>query len=397
MTKVQATQSFLVCGLAVALLAGLPGFLRQMRGVDSQGLILVNGRIEGTEVSVGTKQAGRVAKFVVDEGKEVKPGDLIAELDSEELQATYEQTQANVAQAKHNLQSSKEQVIRAEAELEKARIAMSLSEEQVELGIKQADLAVEEAKAAVAQTKAQQHIAETSFNHAQALMKKDAASDLEYSNAKDQLDSAKASAEMVNRKLEQAEKSYQLAVSRKADIRIRQHDITVMESTVRQANAAVGIAEAQVRSAEALSRIAEVSLKDTKVYAPCSGIVVSRVVEPGEVVDAGTTLAVVVDFDHLYLKAYLPTTMINKIPLETPAKVYIDGCADAFDARVTKTNKQAEFTPKNVDTPQQRVKLVFGLELTVANPDRKIKPGVPADGVVRIDPKAEWKTPDDLR
>jgi HlyD family secretion protein len=395
--KVQTTQTVLVCGLAVALLAGLPGFLRHMRTGDNPGLVLVNGRIEGTEVSVGTKQAGRVAQLLVDEGAEVKAGELIAALESEELKATCEQTRANVDQAKGNLQSAKEQVIRAEAELEKARIALSLAEEQVELGIKQSDLAVEEAKAAVAQTQAQLHIAETAYNHAQTLMKKDAASDLEFSNAKDQLDASKAGAEMVSRKLEQAEKAYQLSVSRKADIRIRQHDITVMESTVRQAHAAVGIAEAQVKSAEALARIAQVSLDDTKIYAPCSGVVVSRVVEPGEVIDAGTTLAVIVDFDHLYLKAYLPTTMINSVSLNTPAKIYIDGCAEAFDGRVTKTNKQAEFTPKNVDTPQQRVKLVFGLEITVANPDRKIKPGVPADGVVRIDPQAEWKTPDDLR
>ena len=121
-------------------------------------------------------------------------------------------------------------------------------------------------------------------------------------------------------------------------------------------------------------------------------------VEPGEIVAAGSTVAVLIDFDRLHLKAYLPNKLIGKVTLNDPARVFLDAYPDThFDAKVTKIHQQAEFTPKTVDTPQQRVRLVFGLELTVANKDRRVKPGMPADGVIQIDKQAAWKTPADLR
>ena len=101
---------------------------------------------------------------------------------------------------------------------------------------------------------------------------------------------------------------------------------------------------------------------------------------------AGATTLVVIDFSKLYLKGYLPSNRISQIKLNDPARIFLDAFpGKTFDARITKINQQAEFTPKSVDTPQQRVKLVFGhVELRVTNNGSHLfKPGMPADAVIQ--------------
>jgi len=395
--KVRIAQATLVFGIAAGVLIGLPGFARRVGARVHEGLILVNGRIEGREVAVGTKLPGRVLRLYVVEGQQVKAGQLLAELEADDVRASYEQVRANVQQAQHNLRSAKEQVIRSQQQLAKAKLALRLTTEQTELAVKQAAAAVAEAKAGVAQAEARLNTAKTVYDHAKALQG-EAASNREFTDARDSWEAHKAAVQIAKCRLEQANKAHELAVCSKSQVQMCKYDLAVMESTVRQAEEAVGIAQAQVKAAEALAKIIEIKLKEAKINAPCDGVVVTRVVEPGEVVPAGATIAVVIDFDRLYMKAYLPNKLIGKVKLNDPARVFLDAFANRhFEARVTKIHQQAEFTPKNVDTPQQRVKLVFGLELTVVNTERLVKPGMPADGVIRIEKAAPWRSPADLR
>lgn len=398
MKKVYLAQTTLVFGLAAGLAIGVPTFIWRVSGTSHKGVLLVNGRIEGIEVAIGTKLPGRIAKMHVQEGQEVRANTLLVELESHDVEAALEQARANVRQAKHNYGSSNEQVIRAEAQLKKARTGLDLVRKQTDLMIQQARSAVLEAEAAVEQASALESRAQTDFDHSQQLRKEKAATDLEYAFATDALKAQKAAVRMVRHKLDQARHNLAMAEAKTSEISMQENDIVVMESTVRQAKAAVQIAKAQLDAAEASARILELQLKDTKIYAPCDGVVVTRVMEPGEIVTAGATVLVVVDFDKLYLKGYLPNTEISRVKLNDPARLFLDAFPDkSFDARVTKVNSQAEFTPKNVDTPQQRVKLVFGVELRVDNADRIFKPGMPADAVIRTDPAVPWCTPGDLR
>lgn len=398
MKKVSLAQTTLVFGIAAGVIIGVPSFLSRLDISNRTGVILVNGRIEGTEVAIGTKLPGRVARVLVHEGQEVRAGTLLVELETTDLQAALEQAQANVNQAQHNLDNAKEQVCRAESQLAKSEIGLGLVRLQTELSIQQAQAAVREAEAAVDQARAMRDKVKTEFEHADKLQRANAASDLEYTFARNGLEAQEAGLRMAQLRLEQARDAHKIAESRVSEIKMQEHDVAVMKSTVRQAKAGVGIAQAQLAAAKASERICQIQLKDTQIVAPCDGMVVSRVAEPGEVVSAGSTVLVLVDFDQLYLKGFLPNQQYSQVKLGDPARIFLDAFPDTiFDARVTKINQQAEFTPKTVDTPQQRVKMVFGLELRVDNSSRLFRPGMPADAVIKVDPQAEWCEPNDLR
>jgi HlyD family secretion protein len=119
-------------------------------------------------------------------------------------------------------------------------------------------------------------------------------------------------------------------------------------------------------------------------------------VELGERVEIGTPLFTLVDLDSLYVKVYVPEPSIGKVTLGQEARVHVDTYPGrAFPARVTRISQEAEFTPKNVETREERVKLVFAVEIALAeNPGGILKPGMPADVALRWQPGAPWGMPD---
>lgn len=158
--------------------------------------------------------------------------------------------------------------------------------------------------------------------------------------------------------------------------------------------------EADVQSAalrEARAALGEQQryLDEMTVRAPTAGTVLVRTIERGEWVQPGTPLFSMVDLNQLYLKIYVPEPDIGKIVHGQPARVHIDAFPKRFfPARVSKIASEAEFTPKNVETREERVKLVFAVELALDdNPDGALKPGMPADAVVRLEDGPEWITP----
>ena len=97
---------------------------------------------------------------------------------------------------------------------------------------------------------------------------------------------------------------------------------------------------------------------------------------------------VMVDLNRLYLKVYVPEPEIPKLKLGDPAQITVDAFPGrTFPARITRIYDEAEFTPKNVETKEERVKLVFGVELTLVQPDPALKPGMPADCAIRWEKK----------
>ncbi|MBI4352962.1 MAG: efflux RND transporter periplasmic adaptor subunit [Candidatus Omnitrophica bacterium] len=134
-------------------------------------------------------------------------------------------------------------------------------------------------------------------------------------------------------------------------------------------------------------------LEDTKIKAPIKGTVVTKIVQPGEVIVAGTPVVSLVNMDDLYLKVFLTTDKVGKVGVGDEARVHPDAFPDqAFEAVVEKISEKAEFTPKNVETKSQRAKLVFEIKLKIKeNKDHKLKPGMPAEALIKIDKKAVWK------
>jgi HlyD family secretion protein len=118
-------------------------------------------------------------------------------------------------------------------------------------------------------------------------------------------------------------------------------------------------------------------------------------VDIGEVVTAGAPLFEVVDLDRLYLKVYVPEIQIGKIRLNLQARIYTDAFPDRpFEATVRYIASKAEFTPKEIQTPDERVKLIYAVKLYLKeNPDHQLTPGLPADAVIRWKEDVAWVSP----
>jgi multidrug resistance efflux pump len=139
-------------------------------------------------------------------------------------------------------------------------------------------------------------------------------------------------------------------------------------------------AQAQVDLAQTALGVIQAQMDKMSVTAPVDGIVLTRLVEPGEVVAPGATLLTVGPLEQLTITVYIPEDIYGTINLGQVALVNVDSFpGETFEAIVTRIADQAEFTPRNVQTQEDRRTTVFAVELGIDNPDGKLKPGMPAD------------------
>ncbi len=205
---------------------------------------------------------------------------------------------------------------------------------------------------------------------------------------------SKAKLEQANRDLERYKILYKEGV-------ISQRDLELAELEYKAALAEVKINEefisqAKARYLAALQKLKEVEIvyKETEIYAPMDGVILTRTAEKGEVVNPGQTIYTMINLQNLYVKVYIPEPDLGKVRLGQPARIYVDAYKDRyFNGTLTRIYKQAEFTPKNIETKEERTKLVFGAEVSVDNREELLKPGMPADVVIKLFPDAEWIKP----
>ncbi|WP_354694514.1 HlyD family secretion protein [Elongatibacter sediminis] len=154
-------------------------------------------------------------------------------------------------------------------------------------------------------------------------------------------------------------------------------------------------AEANRQRAEAAYDEVCAALEDLTLTAPSDGVVTNRLYEPGAVIAAGAPVLTLVDLDALYLQVYVPERQIGKLRRGLAARIHTDAFPDRpFNATVSHIASRAEFTPKEVQTPDERVKLVYAVKLKLQdNPDHVLTPGVPADAVIRWDDSVPWSAP----
>ena len=149
------------------------------------------------------------------------------------------------------------------------------------------------------------------------------------------------------------------------------------------ATAAVDMARAQYEQAAAALRTTETRLADTMLYAPSDGLVLRKHVETGETVGAGIPVLTIGDLENPWIKVYVQERSLGTVKIGQQAEIRTDSYPDKiYRGRVTVISSEAEFTPKNVQTHEERVKLVFGVKVQVKNENSELKPGMPAD--VRI-------------
>jgi HlyD family secretion protein len=364
------TRRWLVVG-ALALALGLgatlaaPRMVSWLRPAPPSGLLTASGRIEGRITTLTPKTAAWVVALHADEGQAVRQGQRLATLDDR-------------AQ-RERVRAAEEQVNALARRLAAANSQLGMVERQVTLGIEQAEAALREADARLGRARANFAQAERDAQRAAVLVAKEliAAQEGEHARLK---------AEVERNAVTEAEEALVSAQKRLALARVGLQQIEIQRAE-RDALARQR-AQADAQLAEQRSHVA-----DFVVHSPIDGRVLTRTVERGERVEAGTPLFTLVDLDRLYVKIYVPEPSIGKVALGQEARVSVDAYPGrAFPARVSRVSQEAEFTPKNVETREERVKLVFAVEVALReNPGGVLKPGMPADAVIRWQPDAPWR------
>jgi len=173
-------------------------------------------------------------------------------------------------------------------------------------------------------------------------------------------------------------------------------EVQAAEAVVSQAEAGVFLAQAQitqaennrisaetaVKQAEAALQLVDLQLEKLQIYSPITGVILTRTIDPGEILAAGYSAFTVGDLSHLTVTVYLPEDKYGQITLGDIAELTIDSFPDeAFEAVVLRIADEAEYTPRNVQTQEERQNTVYAVELAVKNEDGKMKPGMPADVV----------------
>jgi HlyD family secretion protein len=323
-------------GIIILVLMAIAAFLL-WRGYfhkeAEEGVLLLSGNMEVTETNIGFKIAGRVVELSVDEGQQVRKGQVLARLDNAELASIVTQNRAALREAQSRLEELK---------------AGSRPQE------------IEEARANVRSEEAETVRLKKDYERAETLYKNGAISTAQF-------DAAKSAYE--TRAAQQRSATESLSLVKEGP---RKEDIDAAGYRVEQAKAAM--------------KTAEERLKDTVITAPAPGVVLRKNVEVGETVAAGVPIFTMGDLSSPWIKVYVPEPQLTLVKLGQQALVTVDTERNrpkkTYDGWVSYISNEAEFTPKSVQTQEERVKLVYGVKVRVENPNQELKPSMPAD--VRI-------------
>ena len=372
----------LILVLLLATAGGSVYWFETNHKADTLSGISVSGNIEATIADVSFKIGGRVVERPVDEGYMVKKGDLAALMDDSDLKCDVamrvaELQTAQAALAELEAGSRKEEIAAAKAAMHKAEFALA----DLEAGSRPQEIKFAEASLSAAD--AQKAQTQADYIRAQQLIKQKMISNEQYDSAKALYDVA------VQRDREAVE---HLALVKEGS---RKQQIDEARAAYNQAKAQYDLvmagprketidqARAKVKQAEAALKLAQTRLSYATLAAPMSGVVMSKNIEPGEYVAPGTPVVTVGDLVNVWLRAYIPETELGRVKVGQKAKVSTDTYpGKAYEGRVSFIAQEAEFTPKNVQTEKERVKLVYRIKIDITNPEMELKPGMPADAVI---------------
>jgi HlyD family secretion protein len=294
------------------------------RGKDD-GPILASGHVEATEVVLSTKVAGIVEARLVDEGDVVKAGQEVARIDTTDIRLALDAARADRAQADADL---------------RLRVAGSREED------------IKEARAQVTRAEADLDGAQKDLARMEGLLAAGSGTTKARDDARTRRDVAAASLDAARERLRRLE-----AGSRKEEI---------------------DAARARLQAADARIAQLEQQLKDSVITSPVGGVVTEKLTEAGELAARGTGLVVVTDLADAWLNVYVGEPDLGRIRLGQEAEVRTDD-GQVRKGRVSFVSSRAEFTPKNVQTRDERVKLVYRIKVALENADGLFKPGMPAE------------------
>lgn len=322
-----------IVGAVVFVAIVLAIYFFMQRKPQESGTLKVSGAIEVTSVALSFKIGGRMTERLVDEGQIVTAGQLIARLEDDELKQ------------ERNSRAADERA-------SKAVVA------DLEAGSRREEIA--QGEAALARIKADTERLSKDAMRAEALFKREVIPQKE-------LDAARAGRDASAAALREAEQRLKLLKSGPRPDAVRQ-------------------AQARAEGAAAGKALAETRLSQSVLTSPLTGLVLTKNAEPGEMLAPGTPVVTVGKMDQVWLRAYIPEAELGRVKVGQTARVTTDSWPGRnFEGKISFISPEAEFTPKNVQTAKERVKLVYRIKITLDNPKVELKPGMPADAVIETD------------
>ena len=307
--------------------------------------IRVSGYVEATEVRVAPEVGGRLVKLAVAEGDRVKTGDLVAQLDT-----------ADVALA---LQRAAAERLAADAQL-RLLLAGARAED-----IRQAEAQLAAAEAELAASKQELVSAERDLARFESLLASN-------SGAEKPRDDAATRRDVGRDRVKAAEQRMRAAAETVARLKAgaRREEIDA-------ARARLAAVDAQIATLEKAQR-------DATVTAPAAGMVTQKLVDEGELLAPRTPIVVVANLDEVWANVYLDEPLVPRVTLGQAATIFTDAGGPGIQGTVTFISPKAEFTPRNVQTAQERSKLVFRVKVTVRNEQGVLKQGMPVEAEIRF-------------
>ncbi len=415
-----------ILAVATAAVAAC-GRLGQSAGIAEPGALQATGIIQAEEVNVASEYGGRIAELAVEEGDRVAAGQLLIRLDTELLDAQIQAGEATLAVAQAALAqaqagSSPSQIAVAEAQLAQSqaaqvaaqRVAGAMQElvdnpQEIGLQIAVNEARMESLRHELAAAVGRKDAAEEAMNKGTSLANElgeypfgflygpREVLNLSYipywqgwigvNATSESLASLQASLENLRAQRENpqewvAKRDQARAAAAQAEAQVAAAQALVDGTKAGATPEQIAAAEARVAQAQAALDALHRQRAMRDITAPLAGTVVHIASRSGEVAAAGATILTVANTDQVTLKVYVPETRIGEVALGQTVRVTVDGLGGrVFTGQVGHIAGRAEFTPRNVATKEERVHLVFAVEVHIANPDNVLKPGMPADAV----------------
>jgi HlyD family secretion protein len=352
---------------------------------EVSNIVRVSGNIEVIDAEVSFKIPGRVEKRLVSEGESVKSGQLVANLDSTELAHEVAIRRADVRAAQASLAeleagSRPEEIAEADASVRKAQSWL----DELLAGSRPQEVAT--AESAVYSAKSEEDRLKVESERDAALQKDGHIPAREF-------DASRTAHEMARARLQEAEERLKLVKEGPRKEQIEQARASLMKEKERYALVKKGPrqetieqARARLQQAKESLALAETRLGYATVGSPLTGLVLSKNVEAGEYVAAGTPIVTVGDLERPWLRAYINETDLGRIKVGQRVRVATDTYpGKIYEGHISFIASEAEFTPKNVQTQKERVKLVYRIKVDIPNPNMELKPGMPADADILLD------------
>ena len=321
----------------------------------------------------------------MDEGEVVQAGQPVATLEDSELRQELAMREAELAGAQAALAeleagSRREEIAEAEAARAKAQGVLA----ELEAGSRPEEIST--AEAVVRREEADRDRLALEVKRYATLAREDAvtvqtkeAVEAQYAMAVARVAEARERLKLARAGPREEQKAQARAALAEAQARLALVKAGPREETKAQARA-------RVRQAQEAVALARARLGFAQIGAPLSGLVLSKNIEPGEFVAAGTPVVTIGDLVHIWLRAYVNETDLARVKLGQRARVTVDSYpGKTYEGRLAFIASQAEFTPRNIQTEKERVKLVYRVKINVNNPAFELKPGMPADAVLEVE------------